>query len=114
MSYYSLRGTSCYPQTTAYTSSHKFLPVDAKIYNQMYYNLYQCPSSEYIQIPLKKYGHKHPNVIKTFFGKKFDDNFPHYKYHFDPSNTDPDHNHAPNHSHQSSREQHNNLFCKNC
>lgn len=42
---YSRRGSSCIPQTIAYTSAHKYLPPKAPVYKQTVMYMYTFPGT---------------------------------------------------------------------
>jgi hypothetical protein len=75
---YSLLGTSCKPHTIACTSNHKFLPLLAPIYKKQYVDMMQYPGNNNYpnnstQIIPKHDNHHHPEMIKSYYGKIWED-----------------------------------------
>jgi hypothetical protein len=72
---YSIQGTSCESNTIACTSNHKFLPLKAQIYMKQHTYMMQYPgngnSPSFANI-LSKTEHKHPEIIKSYYGKIYE------------------------------------------
>ena len=74
---YSLLGTSCTSKTIACTSNHKFLPLHSSEYLKHTTYMLQYPgnsASTVISNSLPKSDDKDPEVIKSYYGKIYDEN----------------------------------------